>query len=316
MPVWSRTTTEVQRVSVLLTNRFSNLCLANAVEPLRAANMISEREHYQWQFLTLNGTQVTSSSGMIVKPDAALESLLQGDILFVIAGYDFQLHASHAFVSALRAAASRHRLIVGLDTGSWLMAEAGLLDGHPSTIHSDSFDLYAEKFPETLAKRERFIIGSELITAGGGTATLDLILELIARQHGEALRMDVSALFMHETDEANTVKSTPKARTRTVARALSIMRDYIETPLPIPEIAKRVGRTQSDLAARFLRDLGATPTKVYQHLRLYNAKQLVIETELPIAEIAVRCGYINPSAMTRAFRLEFGASPRALRQRI
>ena len=96
---------------------------------------------------------------------------------------------------------------------------------------------------------------------------------------------------------------------------MALMREYIENPLPVPEIARRAGRTQRDLAARFWRELGASPRTVYQHLRLTQARKLVEETDYSVSEIAVRCGYGDASAMTRAFRGQFGRSPSALRLR-
>ena len=78
-------------------------------------------------------------------------------------------------------------------------------------------------------------------------------------------------------------------------------------------IASQVGQSQRALEQRFRTELGATPRTVYRRLRLLAARRLADETEIPVSEIALRCGYADPSAMTRAFREEFGLTPRAIR---
>ena len=85
--------------------------------------------------------------------------------------------------------------------------------------------------------------------------------------------------------------------------------------MPLPALAGKIGCSQRDLEARFARAFGATPRKVYTHIRLTVAHRLVTETPLSIAEIAGRTGYEDASAFTRAFRREFGEAPRMLRSR-
>jgi AraC family carnitine catabolism transcriptional activator len=113
--------------------------------------------------------------------------------------------------------------------------------------------------------------------------------------------------------EATGPQSAPSARGRSVARAVAVMQENLETPLSIGEIARRVGRRQKELEARMKAELGATPQAVYRRLRLILARKLVIETDHSISEIAFRTGYQDPAAMTRAFKAEFGLAPRSLR---
>ncbi|MCU0856224.1 MAG: helix-turn-helix domain-containing protein, partial [Rhodobacteraceae bacterium] len=98
-----------------------------------------------------------------------------------------------------------------------------------------------------------------------------------------------------------------------VDAAVAAMRRNIETPLPLSAIAARAGLTQRALEAAFQSVLGRTPQAVYRGLRLREARRLVVETSMSVAEVAARCGYADASAMTRAFRAEFGLSPREMR---
>ncbi|WP_233491783.1 GlxA family transcriptional regulator [Nioella nitratireducens] len=301
-------------VGVLLFPAFSNHCLANAVEPLRGANTLSRRTLYDWQFLSLDGAGVASSSGLTVQPEARLSNHPGGDYLLVMPSYDFERHATPATKRALRAAAGRFKTVVGLDTGSWLMAAAGLLDGRPATIHWDEMENLAESFPEVEVIEDRFVIDGTRITCGGTTTTFELMLDLIGQHHGALLRLEVAALFMHGEADPRADPMLRLPGDRLVQAAVSIMRRNIEVPLPIGEVAARLRLSQRGLEAHFAAETGMTPRAVYTALRLRAVQLLVERTSLGMVEIATRCGYTDASAMTRAFRREFGQPPTALRR--
>lgn len=313
MPDWKILHSGSSRVGVLLFDRFSNHCLANAVEPLRAANTLLGRKAYDWQILTLDGAPVTSSSGFPVVPSASLSEASGGDALFLLPSYDYRRLATAKCSQLLRAAARRYDTLVGLDTGSWLLAEAGLLDGRPATIHYEVFEEFSEQFPDVMARRERFIVDGNRVTSGGAMTAFELVLRLIGERHGTALTLEIAALFMHQ--EAGIVRSVSKAQgNRHVAAAIAEMESHVEQPLPIRLVAKRAGCSQKELERWFAKVIGAPPQTVYRRIRLTLARRLMIETAISVAEVALRCGYADTSAFTRAFKAEFGVTPRAVRQ--
>ena len=199
---WQVDAGETQDVAVLLFPRFSNHCLANAVEPLRAANGFLMREAYRWQFVTLDGAAVQSSSGLPVLPNRRLRDHPGGAFLFVASSYDVRHYATQATSRALRAAANRFQTVVGMDTGAWLMAQAGLLEGAQATIHWDELTAFSETFAEVDAVARRYVIQGNRVTCGGAMTAFDLVLDLIGRTHGEALKLEVAALFLHQSAEA------------------------------------------------------------------------------------------------------------------
>ena len=298
-------------VNVLLFDDFSNHCLANVIEPLRAANMISRRALYEWHFYTLDGNITTSSSGMQITPDDGL-SAANGDFLIVMPSYNFRSHSGWITTRALKAAAKRHQVVAGLDTGSWLLADAGLLEGYRATIHWEEIISFEEMFPEVNVLRERYVIDRDRITCSGAMAAYELATKLISDRHDPFLALEVEQLFMSVGDGGGLQPfRTPSGRL--VQKAVSVMQDNLEEPVPIAVIAKQVGISQKGLEQRMVQEMKATPQAVYRRLRLSLAKKLVLGTELQIAEIAGRTGYDNASAMTRAFREEFGMSPRDLK---
>ncbi len=314
MQNWVKDNAAVQQVDLLLFDDFSGHCLANTVEPLRAANTLAGRQIYAWRFLTLDGRPATSSAGMEVNPHDRL-ARCQGDMLIAMPSYRYRPLATSTAKNALRAAAKRYKVMAGFDAGAWLLAAAGLLDGLRATIHWEELVSFAEDFPQVEVLRLRHVRDGNRITCSGALAAFDLMMDLIGQTHGQALRLEVATLFM--SPEATEVQSPSwgagLARSGSVARALGLMQSNIETPLTILDIARQVGRSRKELEKRMKAQLGATPQAIYRRLRLMQARKFVLETDLSVAEIALRAGYEDPSAMTRAYREEFGATPRQMR---
>ena len=295
------------QISILLFDRFSNHCLANVLEPLRAANDLSSQQVFEWNIVVLGGQRVRSSSGLRLEGDAQLADM-RGDILMVMPSYGFLTHANVTSSRALRAAARRFDILAGLDTGSWLLAEAGLLDGYRATIHWDELDRFSERFSDIDVQKEAVIYDRDRITCGGASTAFALAMQMIEKQHGAALRLRVEHLF------SGAYAQRPVRRGGIAARAVDLMRAHIEEPLQIAQLAQQLGRSQKHLEQQMLARLGAAPQVIYRRIRLERARQLSLDTTISVAEISVRCGYQDASAMTRAFRSEYGTTPQALRR--
>ena len=295
------------QISILLFDRFSNHCLANVLEPLRAANDLSSQQVFEWNIVVLGGQRVRSSSGLRLEADAQLADM-RGDILMVMPSYGFLTHANVTSSRALRAAARRFDILAGLDTGSWLLAEAGLLDDYRATIHWDELDRFSERFSDIDVQKEAVIYDRDRITCGGASTAFALAMQVIEKQHGAALRLRVEHLF------SGAYAQRPVRRGGIAARAVDLMRAHIEEPLPIAQLAQQLGRSQKHLEQQMLARLGAAPQVIYRRIRLERARQLSLDTNISVAEISVRCGYQDASAMTRAFRSEYGTTPKGLRR--
>lgn len=208
----------------------------------------------------------------------------------------------------------RYAVLAGLDTGSWLMAHAGLLDGYRATIHWDEWTSFSEAFANVDVQRERFVIDHDRITCSGAMAAFDLVLYLIGQTHGQLLALKVAHLFMSQ-DGARMQSVFEGRKGKLVDRAITVMLEHLEKPVSIAAVARAVGVSQKTLETRMHAELNVTPQIAYKTLRLNLARKLVTETDQSVSEIAGRCGYENASAMTRAFKAEFAQTPRALRQR-
>lgn len=295
-------------VQILLFSGFSNMVLACALEPLRAVRDLMPGA-VSWQVLTLSDAPVHTSSGLSLTPDGPWEDTGKCDLLIVVASYDYAAQTGAVTNAGLRKMARRAGITAGVDTGSWFMAAAGLLDRRRATIHWQTTAEFAETFPRVDTTHARYVKDGPYWTAGGAAATLDMMLELIEERFGPGIAFDVSTLFVHDAarheagrgpDRLN-ARGTPALRT-TVTR----MVETIETPLPLAQLAREVGMSERTLTRLFTDELGMAPGKYYQSLRLARARDLAASGQASVSEIALRTGFASAATLSRAFSAHFG----------
>ncbi len=307
--------TEPLHYAFLLLPEFSNLCLANAVEPLRAANHFAGTRLYDWSLLSLDGGPVRTSSGLSIAADAMLNSPVKPDMLFVVAGYDYRRHVSSALKSELQRYARGGCVLAGLDTGSYLLASAGLLEGERATIHWQELDAFAEEFLEIDVVPDRYVMAKNRVTAGGATTTLDLMLRIIANDYGEAQALDVAGVLIYDQHLTAQDPQTGLALrgagrlTPKLVETIAAMQAKLESPLKLGALAKTVGTSQRDLQRLFRNQLQTTPQRYYLHLRLSLARGLLLETPQSLGEIAARSGFSSAATLSHAYVRHFGQPP-------
>lgn len=300
-------------ISLLLFDRFSNLCLANCIEPLRAANTLLARPVFAWSILTPDGQPSRSSSGLDILAQAPARDMPPSEYLFVLASYAHEDHDTPATRQLLRRTARRSKVCVGFDAGPWLMASAGLLEGRSATVHWDLLPAFSERFLTVRTERRRIVRDGAVMTCAGAMSALDLTLDLIAEHAGEAARLDVSRLFLHGEPPLAGARETGEADPL-VRRAMDLMSDRLERPLSLTDLARRLSCQPRTLDRRFRARLGAPPGQVYRHMRLSAARSMIEDSRRSVTEIALLCGYDSPAALTRAIRRQYGASPSELRK--
>jgi transcriptional regulator GlxA family with amidase domain len=304
----------------LVFDGFSNMVLASAIEPLRAANTLSGRRLFDYALMTVDGRPALTSSRLAIQPDTAADAAPPLDALFVVAGYDARSFVVPRVLTTIHRLARATPIVAGLDVGAWLLAAAGLLDGRRATLHWQELENFAEAFPALTVSTERFVVDRDRITAGGATTVMDLMLRLIRDHGGAALAFDVTNMFVYDVEIAGRhgrrgALSVPlAARAPQLVRAIAEMRRTAGAPLPVARIAEAAATSPRTLERMFERELGVSPGKYYQMVRLSVARSLVEETALSASEVAERTGFSSAATLSRAFSAHFGTSIRSVRK--
>ena len=307
-------------IGFLLVPRFSMMALASAIEPLRVANRLSGRSLFAWRLHSPDGAPVAASNGLPIVVDAAIAAFSDMPTLVVCPSFDPQLFETKPLLASLRRIARGGATMVALDTGAHFLARAGLLDGVRVTMHWEAVPGFREEFPGIEVSEELYEIAGRVVTCAGGTAALDMMLEMIRRKHGEALAVAVSEQFIHDRIRARTSAQRMPLESRLgtgngkVVKAVAMMEAALERPVATQALAARLGVTARQLERLFRGHLGTTPGHHYLGLRLARARQLLQQTEMTMAEIAVATGFSSASCLSRAYRGRFGLAPRGDRR--
>lgn len=302
----------MEPIAFLLLPGFSAMAFFSAVEPLRIANRLAGRALYRWSVHVPEGDHAEASNGMVIRADEPLGQTVE--TLVVCAGFDPLRHASRALLGQLRRAWRLGARLGAIDTGAFLLAEAGILGAEPITLHWEAMAEFRRRYPRTPVSGELYERHARLFTCAGGTAAMDMMLEGIARDHGAALARAVSDQLIHdrirppgEPQRADLAQPLEPL----LAGAVGLMRAHLAPALAMDEIAARLGADRRRLERRFAAVLGCSPAHHYRELRLTRALELM-RTDVALAEAAVAAGYASPAAFSRACRQHFGRSPRAL----
>ncbi|WP_407280719.1 GlxA family transcriptional regulator [Aromatoleum evansii] len=303
------------RIGFLLLDNFTLIAHSSAIEPLRMANHLSGEEHYQWFTLSENGDPVRASDGQRILPDAPMDDAHDLDIVIVCGGVAQQQAIRKSHLSFLQAQARRGALIGGVCTGTWALAQAGLLDGYRASIHWECISGLQEAFPKVLVTNRLFTIEANRLTASGGTAPLDMMLNLIGKQHGRELMGAISEMFMCERirndQEQQRIPlrhvlgtSQPK-----LLEIVALMEANIEEPLELEDLAAIAGISRRQLERLFLRHLNCSPSRYYLTIRINRARQLLRQTSMMIIEVATACGFVSTPHFSKCYRGFFGVPP-------
>lgn len=308
------------RLGFLLIDGFAMMSYASIVEPFRAANLLSGQELYSWRHLSTGAASAQASNGAAIAVDGVVHDMPDLDHLFVFAAGNPSAFRDEATFASLRRLAAHGVILVGVSGGPYLLARAGLLEGHEATIHWEHQPAFAEAFPNVLLRRALYVVDGRRITCAGGVAGLDLAVELITRDHGADLGRAVGEWHIRTQSREG---SGPQRMAITeryqlwnprVVHVLSLMEGHIAAPMSREALAQAGRVSVRQLERLFAHHLGATVGETYRRIRLARALALLGETSLGVTEIGVACGFASPSHFSRAFSERYGVPPREARR--
>ena len=301
-------------VFVLLEN-FTLLSFASAIESLRIANRMAGKEIYTWQLAGEGGQEITCSNGTCFRLDSDLEEFSRDDMLMICGGIDVQNATTKRLLNWLRREARRGTTISGLCTASYTLAKAGLLDGKKATIHWENQDSFAEEFEEVTLTKSVFVVDGNRISTAGGTSSIDLMLKLIADDHGEELANSVADQLIYSsirTDQDTQRLSVPTrigVRHPKLSSVIQMMEQNIEEPISPSILAQDVGMSTRQLERLFRRYLNRSPKRYYMELRLQKARNLLMQTDMSVINVALACGFASPSHFSKCYRAHYDTTP-------
>ena len=253
------------QVTILVLPESSMLVLASMIDPMRAANRLSERQCFTWKIVTVDGLPVECTCGLQITADGKLESIKDGNLLFIVSGFKQFEYISSDEIGFIRRFSLKFDAMGGVDTGAWILGKAGLLDGKSATTHWEDLEDFADYFRQTKVQPDRFVIDKDVITIGGASPTFDFMLHLIRSRIGYPAALEVASVFVYDETHFST-DAQPLVSLGLlndfeprVTKAIRIMESNLDEPISVTSVAKRLNISSRRLENLFQLHLQTTP---------------------------------------------------------
>ncbi len=194
---------------------------------------------------------------------------------------------------------------------------AGLLDSCRATTHWEHLEIFRNDFPKVDLSQDVFVADGRRLTAAGGTACIDMMLNMIREQHGYSLATDVSDQFIYSRMRAGTDTQRMALRDRldvsnpVVIRSVELMEKNTEDPLSTKELARKADISLRELERLFRRWLNITPGRYYRQMRLMKARTMLLHSTISVTDVAFNCGFSSVASFSRSYKSMFGHPPSA-----
>jgi AraC family carnitine catabolism transcriptional activator len=306
-------------IAFLLIPRFSMIALFSALEPLRVANRFAG-EVFAWRFVSINGEAVAASNGIPVSVTASIDGIGRPDVMIACASYDQEAGMTRPVFNEVRRLARNGTLLGGVDTGAFLLAGAGVLDGHRATAHWETLPALRESYADIDVTDETYVIDRGRMTSSGGAAALDMMLDWLGAIESEALAQKVADTLVHTRHLNHPGEARVPAGSRyriedqRLIKAIRLMEEHVEDRLTLKDVAEEAGLSGRQLERLFRKHLQTTPVAFYRQLRLDRAHRLLIYSRLSVRDVALATGFSALAEFSRVFKQKFGKPPSRARR--
>lgn len=301
---------------------------ANRVLAERKGDRRAKASLLRWRIESLDGKPVQTASGQIVAVDGQINARAAADAIVVTA--PFIANIEHFFdqpdrlkplFAALRRQHERGALLASYCTGSFILAEAGLLDGGVATTHWAQARTFAKRYPEVdLRVSEILTEQNRILCSGAVTTSLNLALRLVEKLAGSEVAATTGKMLLIDTNRVSqssyaSLPAAPVHSDALVERAQRWMEKSLGQGFSLAELARHLSVSERTLNRRFKLATGEAPLHYLQSLRVDVAKRLLETKGLNVDAVSARVGYGDLSTFRRLFRRETGLSPREYQRR-
>ncbi|WP_306368006.1 GlxA family transcriptional regulator [Nocardiopsis sp. CC223A] len=277
---------------------------------------------YRVRVGSLGGRAVTASSGLGLVPSVALEEVGRIDTLVVAGGGGARGEADPALVEWLAGACARAGRVASVCTGAFLLARAGVLEGLRVTTHWAHCAELSSRFPGVEVDPDPiFVRQGRVLTSAGVSAGVDLSLALVEEDLGRRVALAVArhlVVFLRRPGGQAQFSAPLAAQWAQRPRVREVQHWIVEHPaedLSVEALAARVGLSARQFARVFVREVGCTPGRYVERVRVEAARRWLEDSGLGVEAVARRSGFASAEVMRRVFVRSLGCSPAGYRSR-
>lgn len=288
-----------------------------AVTVFEMANVLASRPLYEIHIVSEHGGPVACSLGMRVEtqpfPRRHFDTLIVMGDLAVAA-------PSSGLTDLVRRASAKSRRTASICTGAFVLAAAGVLDGHRATTHWLKSRELQQRFPKIKVQDDRiFTVDDKVWTSAGMAACIDLALALVEADAGIELSRAIAQYMVvyhrrsgGQSQFSALLELEPKSDR--IQQALSYARSHLRKDLSVEELADVAHLSPRQFSRAFHAETGQTPAKAVENLRVETAKAMIETGDHSIDAVARETGFVDPERMRRAFIRKYGLPPQAIKR--
>ncbi|MCK3778906.1 GlxA family transcriptional regulator [Ensifer sesbaniae] len=306
----------MHRIGYVVFPRFQLMGFA-AVTAFEVANLALGEQAYEIELLSEGGGEIKSSAGFGVLTKA-FDGTIYDTVMFG-AGTEIE-PVSPGLVAFARHALKASRRVAAPCTGAFILAESGLLDGRRATTHWVFARQLRERFPEVRVEEDRiFIVDGSVWTSAGMTASIDLALAMIEKDHGEDIARQVARKLVvyqrragGQSQFSALLDLDPKSDR--IQKSVNYAKANLRNVLSVEELADAAGLSARQFSRAFRSETGQSPAKAVEHLRVEAARLLMEQGRHSMDVIAEETGFADSDRMRRAFLRTLGQPPQTIRR--
>ncbi len=275
----------------------------------------------RWSVIGVDGAPVRSSCGVEIQPWEGLGAPARFDYIIVCGGLLRRTHGSDLQIEAyLRAAAAAGATIVGLCTGVFMLAQAGLLAGRRACVSWFHLADFQAQFPDARPDATQlYAVDGPVITCAGGTGAVDVGALIVERRLGPAAAKKALHILVVDAARPASFPQPQPAFAEAIAdlrirRAALAIEQNLGAALSVPALARQAGLSRRQFERLFGAETGFSPAAFIAAMRLRYADWLVRTTDRPLTEIAETCGFSDSAHLSRRYRAKHGRAPSTARQ--
>ena len=264
---------------------------------------------------------VVSSCGVKIDPWERMARPERFDYIAVVGGL---LHGGQKIpwgtAEFLHTAVNAGVPLIGLCTGSFVLASLGFLGGYTTCVSWFHRDEFAHQFPQlNVISNRLYVVDRDRLTCAGGTSVVHLAARLVSLHLGASVA-EKSLRIMIEDHPLPGNSPQPEqvlphaAQDPIVKRAMLLIEENLGSSENLGRLSDITKVSTRQLQRRFVADIGITAEEYRSRLRVTRAKWLVQHTKMPLTEIGVECGFADGAHLSRSFRRYFGMSPSQIRK--
>ena len=305
------------RIGFVVFDGFQSMSFA-ALSVFEYANFMMNKTIYEMRFISENGGLVRSSTGMVIESEPFGQKVF--DTVIVGGGTSILESAPVGLLAFINKAQRKSRRVASICTGTFILAEAGLLDGRRATTHwFHARDLQA-RYPKVKMEEDRiFIIDGNVWSSAGMTAGIDLALAMAEKDLGPEITRSIAKklVIYHrraggQSQHSALLELEPKSDR--IQTALDYAKKNLHTDLSVEQLAEAAHLSPRQFSRAFRAETGQSPAKAIENLRLEAARLMMEQTRHSIDVVARETGFADRRRMRQAFLRGFGQPPQAIRR--